>query len=159
MTIRMKNHVRVLVERNISVEYSGITIQVVVDCRCFLLGERMRSGICVATWSSGCSFVTDFVLNQPVESPISVRIDTIAGQWHNRPRFAPVSVEISSVLVAVGIGDRQNVPVNVLRNLLNFRIRWAKQLVNDPSWSRWWDPFSGMNVRFDEHRSVVLQPF
>lgn len=157
MSIRMQDHVSVRVERDVSVEDARVARQEVVDCCCLLFREWMTSGECVAARCSGSTLVANFIFDKPIVGPVAVGVNTIACERHDRPRLAPVSVVVASVLVTVRVCNWNDVPVDIAANFLHSRICRAEQLVQDVSRGGRRDPFASVNIRLEEQGSVVLQ--
>lgn len=157
MTVCVQQHVSIRVERQVNVKLSSRLVQIAVDSSSFAFGKFVSSGVSIAAGRSRCTLVAVLVLLQPTEAPVPVGVDAAACQRHFRSSLAPVSVYRVRIDESIRVGHRNDVPVDVVREILNFRVGRVEKLVQEICCSCRRNPLASVNVRFNEDGAIVLQ--
>lgn len=147
----------VWMEWKVHIKLCWVILEISFNCNSFILRERMRPRISVTARSSWSSQVSWFIRDQPIVLKVTIWINSVASCRDWSSGLAPVSVGAASIFITIRIRHRNDVPVDVLSNVLDFRIIWAKQLVKNKGWSGRGNPFSSVNIRFNENCSIVLE--
>lgn len=117
-------------ERDVNIDTACVGSDVGIERGCLWFRECTRSSIGVTAWIGRCAQVSVFVGNQPVETPVSVGVNAVASQRGWNSGFAPVSVAADGVFKAIGVGDRDDIPIDGQSNVLNCWISRAQKLVD-----------------------------
>lgn len=94
---------------------------------------------------------------QPAEAPVPVGVDAATCQRHFRSSLAPISVLGVRIEESIRVGHRNDVPVDVVREILNFRVGRVEKLVKEICSSGRRNPLASVNVCFNEDGAIVLQ--
>lgn len=157
MTHWEQDLVRIWVEREVNIKLSVVLLDVVVECDGFVLRERMNSSVSITAWSSACALISCLIRDQPVECKVTIWINAVADRRHWGSCLTPVSVEVAGIFITIRIWHWNDVPIDILSDVLNFRVGWTKQLVENEGWSSWCNPLASVNVCFNKNCSIVLQ--
>lgn len=154
---RVQDLMGIGMQRQIDIKLFFVSSNKIVQGSCFRLRKWRRSSVGVTARQSGCTQVSCLVGGQPVVSPVAIGIDSIANKRHRCTCLPPVSVACLCVLEAIRVCHRQEVPVDVQGEVLNFGICRTQKLVDEISCSSSGNPFASVNVGFNEKCSISLK--